>query len=170
MTGTRPFAERFKTRAGMAVVLAAVALASVALYLPVTHYGFVWDDDTLITNNSLLAHSGPAEIFSRGFWAGSPEQVAGPGASYYRPLVALSFWLDLHVSHAHPHWFRLVNLILYSLAAAAVTLVLWELLHSGGLGPARRPAVCCPPVARQSGSVAAAFQNSFRCSKGRGAA
>ncbi len=131
MTGTRPFAERFKTRAGMAVVLAAVALASVALYLPVTHYGFVWDDDTLITNNSLLAHSGPAEIFSRGFWAGSPEQVAGPGASYYRPLVALSFWLDLHVSHTHPHWFHLVNLILYSLAAAAVTLVLWELLHSG---------------------------------------
>jgi hypothetical protein len=69
MTGTRPFAERLKTRVGMAVVLAAVALASVVLYLPVTHYGFVWDDDTLITNNSLLAHSGPAEIFSRGFWA-----------------------------------------------------------------------------------------------------
>ena len=62
----KSFPARLRTRTGMAVVLAAVALASVALYLPATHYGFVWDDDTLITNNSLLAHSGPAEIFSRG--------------------------------------------------------------------------------------------------------
>jgi len=123
--------QKLRTRTGMVLVLAAVALFSAALYLPATRYSFVWDDDTLITNNSLLAHSRPADIFSRGFWAGSPEQVAGPGASYYRPLVILSFWLDLNVSHANPHWFHLVNLLLYALAAAAVTLVLWELLHSG---------------------------------------
>jgi len=115
----------------MAAVLAVVALVSIAIYLPSTRYGFVWDDDTLITNNSLLAHSRPADVFSRGFWAGSPEQVAGPGASYYRPLVSLSFWLDLKVSHGSPHWFHLINLLLYALASAAVTLVLWELLHSG---------------------------------------
>ncbi len=131
MTGTRPFAERLKTRAGMVVVLAAVALFSAALYLPSTRYGFVWDDDTLITNNSLLARSRPADIFSRGFFAGSREQVAGAGAAYYRPLVTLSFWLDLKVSHTDPHWFHLVNLLLYALATVAVTLVLWELLHSG---------------------------------------
>ncbi|MBN2466243.1 hypothetical protein JXD38_11535, partial [candidate division WOR-3 bacterium] len=129
--GTKPLTERLNTRTGTAVVLAAVALTSIVIYLPATRYGFVWDDDTLITNNSLLAHSGPAEIFSRGFWAGSPEVVAGPAASYYRPLATLSLWLDLHISHANPHWFHLVNLLLYALAAAAVTLVLWELLHSG---------------------------------------
>ena len=123
--------EKLRTRAGTAFVLAAVALFSVVLYLPATRYGFVWDDDTLIANNSLLANSRPAEIFSRGFWAGSPEQGVGPSASYYRPLVTLSFWLDLNVSHANPHWFHGVNLLLYALAAAAVTLVLWELLQSG---------------------------------------
>ena len=123
--------EKLRTRAGMAVVLAVVALVSAALYLPSTRYGFVWDDTGLITKNSLLAGSRPADIFQRGFWAGSGDQVAGPHLPYYRPLVTLSFWLDLHVSHTNPHWFHLVNLLLYALAAAAVTLVLWELLHSG---------------------------------------
>jgi hypothetical protein len=131
MTGTRPFAERLRTRAGMAVVLAAVALFSAALYLPSTHYGFVWDDNTLIAGNSLLANSRPAEVFSRGFWAGSPEPASGPAAAYYRPLVTLSFWLDRNISRNDPHWFHVVNILLYALAAAAVTLVLWELLHSG---------------------------------------
>ena len=129
--GGKYLQERLRTRAGMAVVLAAVTLFSAALYLPAARYGFVWDDDPLIANNSLLAHSRPAEIFLRGFWSGSPEQGIGSGASYYRPLVTLSFWLDLKVSNASPHWFHIVNLLLYALAAAAVTLVLWELLHSG---------------------------------------
>jgi tetratricopeptide (TPR) repeat protein len=115
----------------MAAVLATVALFSSALYLPSTRFGFVWDDQALIPNNSLLAHSRPADIFLRGFWAGAWEQVAGPSSPYYRPLVTLSFWLDLNVSHANPHWFHVVNLLLYALAATAVSLVLWELLRSG---------------------------------------
>ncbi len=115
----------------MAVVLAAVALFATALYLPATRYGLVWDDSSLIADNSLLTNSRPAAVFSRGFWAGSPEPVTGPAAAYYRPLVTLSFWLDLHLSNANPRWFHTVNLLLYALAAAAVTLVLWELLHSG---------------------------------------
>ncbi len=129
--GRRTFVDRLQTRAGMAAVLAAVVLFSVAVYIPATRYAFVWDDLALITDNSLLARSGPADIFSRGYWAGSQENVAGPHASYYRPLVTLSFWLDLKASHANPHWFHAVNLLLYALAAAAITLVLWELLHSG---------------------------------------
>jgi hypothetical protein len=102
--GRKSFPARLQTRTGMAVVLAAVAFVSVAVYLPATRYGFVWDDTALIKDNSLLSSSRPAEIFSRGFWAGSPEQIAGPSASYYRPLVTLSFWLDLHVSHAGSTW------------------------------------------------------------------
>ena len=126
-----PLQEKLRTRTGMAVVLATVALVSAVLYLPATRYSFVWDDETLIAGNSLLAHSRPAEIFSRGFWAGSPEPVAGPAAAYYRPLVTLSFRLDQSLSRTNPHWFHAVNLLLYALAAVAVTLVLWELLHSG---------------------------------------
>jgi tetratricopeptide (TPR) repeat protein len=123
--------DRLRTPAGVALVLAAVALFSVGLYLPATQYGFVWDDETLIAGNSLLAGSRPADILSRGFWAGSPEPVTGPAAAYYRPLVTFSFWLDQNLSRTNPHWFHTVNLLLYALAAVAVTLVLWELLHSG---------------------------------------
>ena len=129
--GAIPLQERLRTRTGMSIVLAVVALVSAVLYLPATRYSFVWDDETLIAGNSLLAHSRPAEIFSRGFWAGSPEPVAGPAAAYYRPLVTLSFRLDQSLSRTNPHWFHAVNLLLYTLAAVAVTLVLWELLHSG---------------------------------------
>jgi len=129
--GGLSFQEKLRTRAGMAVVLAVVALFATVLYLPTTRYSFVWDDQTLVSGNSLLAQSPPADIFSRGFWAGSPEPVTGPGAAYYRPLVTLSFWLDQGLSRTDPHWFHVVNLLLYALAAVAVTLVLWELLHSG---------------------------------------
>jgi protein O-mannosyl-transferase len=125
------FPERLRTRAGMAFVLAVVALVSIALYLPTTRYDFVWDDAMLITNNSLLVHARPAEILAHGFWAGTPQQMDGPSASYYRPLVTMSFWLNLNGSRADPWWFHRVNVILYALAVVAVTLVLWELLHSG---------------------------------------
>ena len=129
--GGKSLQEVLRTRVGMAVVLAVVALVSAALYLPAARYSFVWDDDSLIAGNSLLAHSRPADIFSRGFWAGSPEPATESGAAYYRPMVTLSFWLDENLSHNNPHWFHVVNVLLYALAAAAVTLVLWELLHSG---------------------------------------
>jgi Tfp pilus assembly protein PilF len=129
----RPLKEKLDTRAGMAVVLAAVALASIALYLPTTRYDFVWDDTMLITSNSSLVHTRPAEILARGFWAGSPQQMDGPSASYYRPLVTMSFWLNLNGSRADPWWFHRVNVMLYALAVVAVTLVLWELVHSGAL-------------------------------------
>ena len=129
--GGSPLQEKLRSPAGMAAVLAVVVLFSALLYLPVAGYSFVWDDNTLVTGNSLLSRSRPAEIFTRGFWAGSPEPVTGPGAAYYRPLVTLSFWLDLKLSDANASWFHLVNLFLYAAAAAAVTLVLWEVLHSG---------------------------------------
>ncbi len=115
----------------MTVVLAAVAVVSVALYLSSARYSFVWDDDSLINGNSLLANSRPTDIFARGFWAGSPESVSGPAAAYYRPTVTLSFRLNQDISGTNPRWFHVVNVVLYALAAAAVTLVLWELLHSG---------------------------------------
>ena len=85
--GGNPLQEKLRTPAGMAVVLATVALFSAALYLPSTRYSFVWDDNTLVAGNSLLAHSPPAEVFSRGFWAGSPEPATGPAAAYVTGCV-----------------------------------------------------------------------------------
>jgi tetratricopeptide (TPR) repeat protein len=131
MTGSTPLRERLRTRAGIAVVLGAVMLFTASLYLPALRYGFVWDDTQLITYNQLLSNTRPGAIFQRGFWAGGQEKIEGPAGAYYRPLVTLSFWLDLKLHGEDPFWFHMTNLILNALAAAVVTLVLWELLHSG---------------------------------------
>jgi len=107
----------------MAVVLAAVALFAVAMYLPATRFNFVWDDASLITGHG-ARDQGP------GFWTPTSDSRL-PSPAYYRPLVTLSFRLDRMLSRTNAHWFHFVNVLLFALAAAAVTLVLWELLHSG---------------------------------------
>ena len=50
----------------------AVALVSLLVYLPTVFYGFVWDDNRLVKNNSYLEQTNPKEIFTKGF-AYNPE-------------------------------------------------------------------------------------------------
>lgn len=115
----------------MLAVVAAVALASVLLYLPTANYRFVWDDNLLITGNPTLASAGPIDLFARPFWYGSPDPADGAAATYYRPVVTLSFWLDQRLWGADPRGFHVTNILLNALASAVIALVIWELLHSG---------------------------------------
>lgn len=124
-------AATLRTRRGVALVLGTVALVSTLQYLPTLGYRFVWDDILLITGNRLLIESGPAATLMRGFWAGSPEPAEGGARAYYRPLTTFSFWLDWHIGGGRPWYFHLVNLLVNALVAALVTLIVWELLHSG---------------------------------------
>lgn len=123
--------DKLRTRTGVAVVLGVVALFAALVYLPTISYDLVWDDNLLITSNQLFARSGPADFFTRPFWAGSPDPVEGSAASYYRPLVSLSFWADSRLHRMNPRGFHATNILLNALAAVALALVLWELLHSG---------------------------------------
>jgi len=119
------------------MVALVVGLVTVALYLPTLRYEFVWDDTLLISNNPLLKRSAPLSCFGRSFWAGNHENLAGPAMTYYRPLTTLSFWLDWHIAGGHPWYFHLVNTILAAITSVIITLIIWELLHSGvwaGLG------------------------------------
>jgi tetratricopeptide (TPR) repeat protein len=113
------------------VVLGLTVLASLLVYAPTANYGFVWDDHLLITGNQSFLTARPADLLLRSFWHGSPDPVEGPAAAYYRPLTSLSFWLDRTLWGLNPTGFHITNIILNALAAAAVTLVIWELLHSG---------------------------------------
>jgi len=124
-------ADWLRTRAGLALVLGAVAFFSVALYLPTIEYDFVWDDTSLISENELLYESGPWEVFTRPYWAGAPDGPEGTAESYYRPLVNLSFWGDARLSGTNPGWFHLVNTVLHTLVSVLVALIVWQLLNSG---------------------------------------
>jgi tetratricopeptide (TPR) repeat protein len=119
------------------LVLGAVVACSILLYLPTLGHDFVWDDVSLISDNSLLAESSPLQLFGRDFWAGSPDDPGQVARSFYRPLTVFSFWLDLRVAGPNPAWFHLVNVLLNAGVAALVVLVVWELLGSAvwaGLG------------------------------------
>lgn len=115
----------------MLLVVALVALAATLLYLPTASYRFVWDDNLLITGNPTLAVTSPIELLARPFWYGSPDPAIGAAATYYRPVVNLSFWLDQRVWGQNPRGFHITNIVLNALASALIALVLWELLHSG---------------------------------------
>jgi len=124
-------AERLRTRPGMALVLGAVALASVLLYIPTMDFGFVWDDTSLIVENPQLAESTPWSLFGRTFWSGAAEPPEGGARTFYRPLVMFSFWADMHLAGANPAFFHVVNIVLNAIACILVALIIWEILHSG---------------------------------------
>ncbi len=98
----------------MTLVLLVVGVVSVGLYLPSLRYDFVGLDRQLLVNNRLIT------VVSR-----------QPTADYYRPVTTLSFWLDLKIGGGKPWLFHLINCLLGAGAAMMVTLIVWELLHSG---------------------------------------
>ncbi len=114
----------------MALVLTVVAIINIILYIPTLRYDFVWDDNLLIVKNRLLQESSLAQIFSRGYWAGTDEPEEGPVAAYYRPITTLSYWLDWKIAGLKPTYFHLNNLVIALAAAIFVSLIVWELLHS----------------------------------------
>ena len=115
------------TLAGL--VLAAMA---VAVYLPATRCGYIWDDDAYILENKTLRSAG-------GLWAIWTQPQSIP---QYYPLVHTSFWLQLRLQGADitkpddaaraAGGFHIVNILLH--AGAAV--LLWRLLRALGVGGA----------------------------------
>lgn len=113
------------------LLLALAVLAGTALYLPSLDYGFVWDDRQLITANPAIETDTPLALFGRGF------MLAGHGSQsrrvqYYRPLAALSFWLDHRARGMNPRGFHLTNVLLNGLVLVLLALLLLELLRRDG--------------------------------------
>jgi tetratricopeptide (TPR) repeat protein len=101
---------------GLGLVLVA---AVVVAYLPALRAGFVWNDDTYVTENPTL--DGVQGL--RLIWA-------DPRANeQYYPLVFASFWVEKRLWGLHPFGYHLVNVLLH----AASALLLWWLLRRLGL-------------------------------------
>ncbi len=93
-----------------------VAVASLLAYARTLSYEFVWDDVLLVARSQRLREwsSLPAVLGSH-FWAEVHE-----GSHYYRPLVSLSFFLDLQIWGLNPLGFHLTNLLAHLATALAV--------------------------------------------------
>ncbi|MFT3768097.1 MAG: hypothetical protein QM820_21820 [Minicystis sp.] len=86
----------------------------------------VWDDATMVGAAARLPS--PWAAFSRDFFDLGAAAQSGAGASWFRPLVTLSFALDLRLFPAAPQFgLHLVNLAWHALAAVLVAgaLVRW---------------------------------------------
>jgi tetratricopeptide (TPR) repeat protein len=94
---------------------ALLVLLTVTVYLPALHGGFIWDDDSYVTENPTLRSLGGLEAI----WL-------KPGATYqYYPLVFTSFWVEYHLWGLQPFGYHLVNVLLHAVNAV----LLWRVLR-----------------------------------------
>ncbi len=93
----------------------ALALATLAAYLPAARACFVWDDDWYLTENP---HLGDLGGLAR-LW------VPGNTVQYY-PAVFTSFWLERRVFGLEPAGYHVVNAVLHALNAVLV----WRLCRA----------------------------------------
>lgn len=97
----------------------ALVTAVVVAYLPALSAGFVWNDDTYLTENPTL--DGAQGL--RQIWT-------DPKANeQYYPAVFTSFWLEKRVWGLNPLGYHLVNVLLH----AGSALLLWWFLRRFGL-------------------------------------
>ncbi|MBT0664857.1 tetratricopeptide repeat protein [Geobacter pelophilus] len=96
---------------GGALIFALVLLA----YSSVFYAGFIWDDDSYLTENPYLSHlSGLVSIW------------VSPGATpQYYPMVFSVFWLEYHLWGLNPVGYHLVNIIIHIINA----LLIWTALR-----------------------------------------
>lgn len=109
-----------RVRVSLAVLLAIVTLA---LYLPVTHYGFIrlWDDDAYVTDNPHVRSGVKLENLKWAFT--SFEQ------SNWHPLTWISHMVDCQLFGLAPGPQHFINLLLHALN---VLLLFWILQKATG--------------------------------------
>ena len=94
----------------------ALALLSIATYLPALASGFVWDDWIFVTEPLVRRWDGLVSI-----WL-SPADIRGE--DHYWPIVYTSFWLEHKLWGFHAAGYHATNLLLHALN----TLLVWRLL------------------------------------------
>jgi len=99
-----------------------IILVTMLSYIPAMRGGYIWDDDSYITENPTLRTADGL----RRIWF---EPRALP---QYYPLVHTTFWLEYHLWQVHPLGYHLVNVLLHALNAILLLLLLSHLRVPGG--------------------------------------
>lgn len=133
-----------------------VGLVAGAVFVPTLWYGFVWDNTVLIVENHYIKYAWHIPSFFRLDYSILSHGVIAQG--FYRPLLALSFFLDYQLWGLHPAGYHLTNLLAHAGASALVCLLALRLAAMptagvlAGLLFALHP-VHIEPVAFTSGRV-----------------
>jgi protein O-mannosyl-transferase len=104
-----------------------VILVAAAAYAATLGYDFVWDDTLLIQQSWRLHHwrTLPSLLTSH-FWA-----EVGEASHYYRPLVTLTFFLDVQIWGLRPFGFHLTNVLAHVAVTLAVLAVARRAMGDG---------------------------------------
>jgi len=96
-------------------------VVTIAAYLPALRAGFVWDDDSYVTDNAALRSlDGLRRIWLQ------------PGVvPQYYPLTFTTFWVENHLWGLQPFGYHLVNVLLHAVNALLVWLILRRLRLPG---------------------------------------
>jgi hypothetical protein len=106
-----------------------LVIATVGVYLPVRHEGFVnLDDDRFVTENPNLRGGLTWPSVHWALTAGLTHR--DPNADYWRPLSFLSHALDIEMFGLQPAGHHLVNVGLHAAAAVALFLVLQSMTNA----------------------------------------
>jgi tetratricopeptide (TPR) repeat protein len=89
-------------------------LLTVALYIPVVTYDFVWDDFLMIVQNQYFKDARYIPLYFTSDFGHLTS--GGLAVMYYRPLFAMSFLMDFTLWGNNPAGFHLTNLLLYVIA------------------------------------------------------
>jgi len=104
---------------------AAVGLVALATYIMTLGYDFAFDDHSVIPVGWQLGAVSPLEVL------GAPVRADTIVLPYYRPLTALTYWLDGFLWHGNPGGFHLTNVLLHALVSVLVLEVARRLLPAG---------------------------------------
>lgn len=115
MTSAGEIAEHPRDPASAIVAGASLMLFAVLAYYPALSGGFVWDDDSYVTNNKTLrTMEGLLRIWT--------EPTASP---QYYPLVFTTFWVEYQLWELAPLGYHLTNVLLHGLNGV----LLWRVLR-----------------------------------------
>ena len=97
-----------------------IALFTLLAYANSLRNGFVWDDETLVRENSFIRNS---TYISAAFTTDLVHNSHG-GTAYYRPLQTITYMVDYFYWGLNPVGYHLTNLLLHLLCAILVWLTI----------------------------------------------